>query len=227
MVGTGREAHVFQPRAPPPTGATKNSAGRVLPRVLTSQGKLKIHSCVQILLNISSVFFICFVSPHENSTPRCPTKPVEGSSHLLPSSRRPQCTEQALRRGSTALSLRTTPYRLLQDACPSAAGRIDDPPPRPHWPLYFKTHCPMPDLLPTSDLARQEGKLVWSQAAPSRAQGTGQQPSEHLTEKNGVSSNPWEGAGSAHALRILQGSLLFHITWPSSNQETEGQLQCL
>ena len=68
-----------------PPGATReDSAGWVLSRVLTSRGKLKIHICVQILLNISSVCSICFVPLQENSTPRCLTKLVAGHSPLPP-----------------------------------------------------------------------------------------------------------------------------------------------
>lgn len=52
----------------------------VLPSIQNSHRKLKIHTCVQILLNISSDCSICFVPLQENNILWHWTKPVAGSS---------------------------------------------------------------------------------------------------------------------------------------------------
>lgn len=42
-------------------------------------------------------------------------------------------------------------------------------PPGLQCPLYIRTHGPALHLLPSPDLTRQEGKMVWPKAAPPRA----------------------------------------------------------
>ena len=115
---------------------------------------------------------------------------------------------------------------LLQDACPGAAGRINEHPGDLTAPSTSRPIAPCCVCFPC--LTWQGRRTDWLVCSP--AMGTGQQSGKHLLKKCGVSSSSWEGVKVDRCTSFensLRKPCFSTSCEPSSDQESEGQVQCL